>query len=54
MMIFSGNANLPLAEQVAKFLKIPLGKATVSQFSDGETMVEILCFYYPTDMRTNE
>jgi ribose-phosphate pyrophosphokinase len=42
MMIFSGNANLPLAEQVAKFLKIPLGKATVSQFSDGETMVEIL------------
>lgn len=42
MMIFSGNANLPLAEQVAHFLKIPLGKATVSTFSDGETMVEIL------------
>jgi len=42
MMIFSGNANLPLAEKVAEFLKIPLGKATVSRFSDGETMVEIL------------
>lgn len=42
MMIFSGNANLPLAETVAQFLKIPLGKATVSRFSDGETMVEIL------------
>ena len=42
MMIFSGNANLPLAEKVAEFLKIPLGKATVGRFSDGETMVEIL------------
>ena len=41
-MIFSGNANLPLAEEVAHFLKIPLGKATVGTFSDGETMVEIL------------
>lgn len=42
MMIFSGNANLPLAETVSQFLNIPLGKATVSRFSDGETMVEIL------------
>lgn len=42
MMIFSGNANLPLAETVADYLKMPLGKATVSRFSDGETMVEIL------------
>lgn len=42
MMIFSGNANLPLAEKVAEYLKLPLGKAMVSRFSDGETMVEIL------------
>ncbi len=41
-MIFSGNANLPLAEKVAEYLKLPLGKAMVSRFSDGETMVEIL------------
>jgi ribose-phosphate pyrophosphokinase len=42
MMVFSGNANLPLAEKVSHFLELPLGKATVSTFSDGETMVEIL------------
>jgi ribose-phosphate pyrophosphokinase len=42
MMIFSGNANLPLAEKVSRYLGIPLGKATVGKFSDGETMVEIL------------
>ena len=41
-MIFSGNANLPLAEKVASNLNIPLGKAFVGRFSDGETMVEIL------------
>jgi ribose-phosphate pyrophosphokinase len=42
MMIFSGNANLPLAEKVAHYLNMPLGKITVGSFSDGETMVEIL------------
>jgi ribose-phosphate pyrophosphokinase len=42
MMIFSGNANLPLAEKVSHSLNVPLGKATVGKFSDGETMVEIL------------
>lgn len=41
-MIFSGNANLPLAEKVASSLGIALGKAIVGRFSDGETMVEIL------------
>jgi ribose-phosphate pyrophosphokinase len=41
-MIFSGNANLLLAEKVASFLGIALGKAVVGRFSDGETMVEIL------------
>ncbi len=42
LMIFSGNANLPLAEKISHHLNIPLGKATVGRFSDGEIMVEIL------------
>ncbi|MCQ8897428.1 ribose-phosphate diphosphokinase [Limnobacter humi] len=41
LMIFTGNANPTLAESVAKQLNIPLGKATVGRFSDGEVMVEI-------------
>ena len=40
-MIFTGNANPALAAQVASKLGIPLGKAFVSKFSDGETTVEI-------------
>ncbi|MEE9452221.1 MAG: ribose-phosphate pyrophosphokinase [Gammaproteobacteria bacterium] len=42
MMLFTGNANPMLAAKVADCLKITLGKATVSHFRDGETMVEIL------------
>ena len=42
MMVFTGNANPKLAESVAKHLGIHLGRATVSRFSDGEVMVEIL------------
>lgn len=41
MMVFSGNANLPLAAEITAHLKLPLGKATVGRFSDGEVMVEI-------------
>ena len=41
LMIFTGNANPALAAQVASKLGIPLGKAFVSKFSDGETTVEI-------------
>ena len=40
-MIFSGNANLDLAQQTANFLNLPMGNAHVGTFSDGETMVEI-------------
>ncbi len=40
-MLFTGNANRPLARAVARHLQIPLGKATVDRFSDGEIMVEI-------------
>jgi ribose-phosphate pyrophosphokinase len=42
MMLFAGNANPTLAEKIAAHLKIPMGQATVSTFSDGETLVEIL------------
>jgi len=41
LMVFSGNANLPLAHAVVQHLNIPLGRAQVSRFSDGEVMVEI-------------
>jgi ribose-phosphate pyrophosphokinase len=42
LMVFTGNANPGLASEVAKHLNIPLGKATVGRFSDGEVMVELL------------
>jgi ribose-phosphate pyrophosphokinase len=41
MMIFSGNANPPLAQEIAQLLGIPLGDAQVKRFSDGEVWVEI-------------
>ncbi|HNG58271.1 MAG TPA: ribose-phosphate diphosphokinase, partial [Cellvibrionaceae bacterium] len=40
-MVFSGNANPPLAQKVVEKLGIPLGDATSSQFSDGEISIEI-------------
>ena len=39
--VFSGNANKPLAQKICDKLGVPLGKANVSTFSDGETRVEI-------------
>ncbi len=41
LMVFTGNANPKLAHDVVKTLGIPLGKAMVSRFSDGEIQVEI-------------
>ncbi len=41
IMIFSGNASHELAQHIVEHLNLPLGKALVGQFSDGETMVEI-------------
>ena len=41
MMLFAGNANPQLARAIAAHLQLPLGKATVAKFSDGEVMVEI-------------
>jgi len=39
--LFTGNSNPRLAEEIAEYLKMPLGDATVSTFSDGEIMVQI-------------
>ncbi|AJY66818.1 ribose-phosphate pyrophosphokinase [Burkholderia glumae] len=41
LMVFTGNANPALAQKVVDNLGIPLGKAMVSRFSDGEIQVEI-------------
>ena len=41
MMVFSGNANPALASEIVAHLGLPLGKAVVGQFSDGEVMTEI-------------
>jgi ribose-phosphate pyrophosphokinase len=42
MMVFTGNANIQLAQSVAGYLNLSLGKATVGRFSDGENSVEIM------------
>ena len=42
MMIFSGNANLELAERIAELVGTRLGKVSVETFSDGEICVEIM------------
>lgn len=41
LVIFSGNANRPLAESVCRELGLRPGKALVGRFSDGEVQVEI-------------
>ena len=42
MAVFSGNAHPQLAQDIARYLRIPLSKAHVGRFSDGEINVEIL------------
>lgn len=42
MAIFSGNAHPDLAQDIARVLRVPLAKAHVGRFSDGEISVEIL------------
>ena len=41
LTLFTGNANPVLASAVAKELNLPIGKAFVGRFSDGEIQVEI-------------
>jgi ribose-phosphate pyrophosphokinase len=40
-MIFSGTANIELAEDIAKYLEMPLSKANINRFSDGEINIQI-------------
>jgi ribose-phosphate pyrophosphokinase len=61
MMVFTGNSNRALAKNVAQFLNVPLGKASVEKFSDGEINVEILdnvrgkdVFYRATHLHANQ
>jgi ribose-phosphate pyrophosphokinase len=42
MMVFAGNSHPQLARSITEHLHIPMGKAIVGRFSDGEVMVEIL------------
>jgi ribose-phosphate pyrophosphokinase len=42
LMVFTGNANPKLAEDVVRHLHINLGRANVGRFSDGEVQVEVL------------
>jgi ribose-phosphate pyrophosphokinase len=40
--IFAGTANLPLANSICQHLEVPLGKASLGRFSDGEIYFQIL------------
>jgi ribose-phosphate pyrophosphokinase len=39
--LFTGNSNKTLAGEIADFLKMQVGDATVSNFSDGESLIQI-------------
>jgi ribose-phosphate pyrophosphokinase len=41
LKLFSGNAHRTLATEIAAYLKLPLGDADVTRFSDGEVFVQI-------------
>jgi ribose-phosphate pyrophosphokinase len=41
MAIFTGNSNPGLAQNICKYLSLPLGGAKVKTFSDGEIQIEI-------------
>ena len=62
LMVFAGNAHPKLAQDIVDYLNVPLGKALISKFSDGEIQVEIqenvrgkdVFIIQPTCMPTNE
>lgn len=41
LILFSGNANRALSQEIADHLGVPLGEAEVSRFADGEILVQI-------------
>src|SRR5579871_5449308 len=42
MAVFAGNSNPGLAHEIARHLMLPLGRAWVGRFSDGEVSVELM------------
>src|SRR2546421_10685671 len=62
MKVFTGSANPGLAQRICDYIGIPLGKATISSFPDGETYVRIeenirgrdVVIVQPTSPPTNE
>ena len=42
MALFAGNSNPGLAQDIARHLGMPLGRASVGRFSDGEVNIEIM------------
>ena len=42
MALFTGNATPALAHDIARHLMVPLGRASVGKFSDGEVNVELM------------
>ena len=62
IMVFSGNANPELTNEIVSYLNIPLGKLQVGRFSDGEVMAEVqenvrgrdVFIVQPTSAPTNE
>lgn len=62
MMVFTGNANPELVSEIVAHLNLPLGKAVVGSFSDGEVMAEIqedvrgrdIFIVQPTSAPTND
>jgi ribose-phosphate pyrophosphokinase len=42
LKLFTGNANRPLAEEIAQYLRLPLSDAEVTRFSDGEVYVQVM------------
>ncbi|HZG44212.1 MAG TPA: ribose-phosphate pyrophosphokinase [Longimicrobium sp.] len=40
-MLLAGTANLPLAEEIAQVVEVPLGAVTIQRFADGEIFVRI-------------
>ncbi|MGF1677755.1 MAG: ribose-phosphate diphosphokinase [Candidatus Methylacidiphilales bacterium] len=49
LQIFTGSANLDLAQKIAAYLDAPLGRATVTSFPDGESFVR-----YEENIRGND
>ena len=41
LKLFTGNANRPLTQEIAQYLRVPLADAEVTRFSDGEVFVQV-------------